>query len=108
RRIEIVVMEFRNLHDPLAQLQVAVKCAEVAADSFHELGIHRYWNVGLVERSFKSCLVISRTRVEDRGLHVGIHQRSEGGAILRERGEEGLHDLLPGFANGGSAGERER
>ncbi len=50
---------------------------------------------------------MARMRVKNGALHIGVHHRTEGGAIFSQRGEEGFHDLLAVFAGPGSAVQRE-
>src|ERR1700746_3372654 len=92
-------MKLGDARHPLAELEIAMKGGEISSDAFDQPRINGLRNVERIEARLQRTLVVTRLRVERCCLHVGVHQRSEGSAILAHRSEESFHDFLGHFAD---------
>ena len=94
RRVQIVVVQLREPHHALAQVQVAVERREIAVHAVDQPRVDRGRNVRAVERPLERALVLPGLRVEHVRLHLPVHGRAERAAEGAERTEEGAHDLF--------------
>ena len=107
RRVEVVVVQLRDAHHLLAQLQVAVERRQVLVDAVDQARVDRGRDVRSVERRLERGRVFrapARTKMSDWIWRV--ERRAERAAELAERAEERRHHLLAILAIRDACGRR--
>ena len=79
-------MELRDVQQPLAQLQVAVKRRQVPVDAVDQARVDRDRDVRPVQGGGQRARVLARPGVEDVALHLRAQHRAERRLVLPERG----------------------
>ena len=80
-------MQLGHTEHALADVQETVKVRDVAIDPLDEAHVDRRRHVVRVEGVLERRAVLPGAPVEQHLLHLGVHHRAEGAAVLAERGE---------------------
>ena len=95
RRVEVVVVQFGDAEDPLAQREVPVEGRQVGVHAIHQRGLNRRRQVGAVQGPLHRGLVVAGAGLKQGGLHGSGQRAANRAAIAAQGPEEGCHRLAP-------------